>query len=505
MLLIPTKNKMNIEKIKLFTKKRWRLIVLVVGFLLWLWRLFHFSQSSVPLWYDPGLYVKTFHDFGKLLWSFDFSLLSDWNSHELLLGSIVAFFGKLWLDFDIVVTWWIWFLSIVPGFLFFFLLKKENKLLGALAAFLYWASITQYEVFYWNYMKQIFAVSLLLFMMIFYQKKKWIGVGILYGILAIAHRHTALFGWLLIFITLIIDSIREKKIAWKWLLALIIGWASSLVVYIPLWDKLIVSGVPELTGTVGGEWFSGDFMSRLTYLKYASVSIFFAFVWLYFWFKKKLKSLYFVWLFLATTWVVFGMFNFNRTLVFLDLFVIIFSALWIFGLAFPSAKLNEMKWKICHKCKTNNTNLCSIWKWFMIIILLALWVFYVWYINNHREPLISETEYEWIHNLSKSTETNAIVMTTHRNYTPRIMGYSQRDRISPGLSDINKRDFDARLEWWEWDGAVKCSMLKRDYTELNRPIYLRLGEIQFHENIENGLCFELFDHKANYRILKINL
>jgi len=496
---------MKTENIKHFTKKRWRLIVFVVGFLLWLFRFIHFLQSPVPLWYDPWLYIKTFHDFGKLLWWFDFSVLSDWNSHEILLWSLVAIFGKLWLNYNIVVTWWVWFLSIIPWFLFFFLLKKEDKLLGAFGAFLYWISIAQYEVFYWNYMKQIFAVSLLLLVMIFYQKKKRIGVGILYWILAIAHRHTALFGWLLIWISLFVDSVREKKIAWKWFLALIIGWASSLVIYIPLWDKLIVSGVPELTGTVGGRWFSWDFMSRFGYLKHAWISIFFALVWLYFWFKNKIKSIYFVWLFLAIAWVLFWMFNFNRTLVFLDLFVVIFASIWILALSFPSSDLNKMKWKICTKCESYNSLSKFNTQSFLLFVILLFSIIYIWYVNNHRNPLISEAEYEWIRNLSESTETNAIVMTTHRNYTPRIMWYSQRDWISPGLSDLNLRDFDTRLQWWNWDGSVKCSMLKRDYASLDRPIYLRLGEAQFHENIENSSCFELFEHKDNYRIIKINL
>lgn len=96
--------------------------------------------------------------------------------------------------------------------------------------------------------------------------------------------------------------------------------------------------------------------------------------------------------------------------------------------------------------------------------------------------LIIPEEFTAIQSFAQIVEPSAIIMITSKNYTPWIAGYAERDYISPGYSALNTRDENMRNQRWEMDGQGKCFMLK-DYASLDRPLYLRIGQDQYGENL----------------------
>jgi len=476
---------MKKTKLVNIVQKRGRLILLVLGFVLGLWRFVHFVRSVVPLGYDPGLYIATFRDFSKLLRDFDVSRLASWNMHELLLGTMAAIIHKLGVSYERMVRRGIWRASLVPWFVIFAIFRKENKNIWAIAALMYRISITQYEVFYWNYFKQIVWVSLLLLWILFLQRKKWIWLWINFFVIAILHRHTALVSFLVTGISLVLMSIQSKKLLRKGFLTMTIGGVCAVLVYLPLRDKLILWWVEELTGTAGGKWFIGDFMWLQTFVKLSILPILLSL----FAFGQKIRKRDFdpvwIWYVLLWIWTIGWFFNYRRGIVFLDLFVILMAISAI-------ATIMKDKWRYKILIRT---------VLFALVGINSLW--YIYYVQTHGEAFISEAEFVSLQELSYQLPQDAIVMVTHRNYTPRVMWYTQRDRIAPGMSALNERGFDQWVSWWKWDGAQKCQMLANDYKSLWRPIFVHIGSYQFTENLEDGYCFELVKEWAGFGVLRV--
>jgi hypothetical protein len=125
----------------------------------------------------------------------------------------------------------------------------------------------------------------------------------------------------------------------------------------------------------------------------------------------------------------------------------------------------------------------SFWTSLIFIGLLGWSMNYVIYSNNQAHPLISQEEFTSIKNLKDITEPNALIMNTHRNYSPWIMGRSQRSYINPGMSDMDARTHQQWNQWREGNGQQKCTMLQSTYAPLSRPLYLWMGSQQFVENL----------------------
>ena len=144
-------------------------IVLGIGLLLGLYRLWYFVHSAIPFGYDPGIYKEYFSHYRSVTTSLDFSQLPHWIRYEPLLGIIAAFFNKLGVSFDRMLTRGIGLLNLIPGLLLFRYFKSKSKNLrwGVLAAVLYRTSIAQYQVFWSGYFKQTLGVSFMLLVLIF--------------------------------------------------------------------------------------------------------------------------------------------------------------------------------------------------------------------------------------------------------------------------------------------------------------------------------------------------
>ena len=467
--------------------KRIPYYVLGIWFLLGLVRLWYFTYSPIPLGYDPGIYKEIFSHYRNLISSLDISLLPHRVRYEPLLPMLAALMHKSWISFDRMLTRWIGIINLIPGLLLFWRCKTTSKNLrwGTLAAVLYRISIIQYQVFQSGYFKQTLGVSIMLLILIIGEKKKLLFQSILFFLLVLLHKHTALYTGAILVISTIIERSTTKHIPRKKILYRTVAGGCALLLYIPLWSRIM----PEAIKAVWA-WTWWDFMSIGMYIKYAWLVIILSllgFGWKIqelFTTKKYTREVIVVWYVIGILWVLFSLVNYNRTLVFLDIFVIIFAAYFLIQL------FQLRSW---------------IGRAAIVISLLWLSTQYLVYIQNHALPLISHEEFTAIKAISTITENNALIMNTHRNYSPWIMWRSQRDYINPGMADMDAWTHQQRNQWRESDGQQKCSMVKSTYAQLQRPLYLRLWALQFKENLSWWDCFLPMTGGTTWTLFRVNL
>ncbi len=460
-------------------------IILWLWFLLGIVRLRYFTYSNIPLWYDPGMYKEIFSHYRNVITSFDFSLLPQWIRHEPLLGIIAALANRLWISFDWMLTRGIGIINLIPWLLLFRRFKhKENNLRwGVLAAVLYRISIVQYQVFWSGYFKQTLGVSFMLMILILGEKKKLLLQSVLFFLLILLHKHTSLYTGAILAFSAMTERIATKRLPWKKMIyRTIAGWC-ALLLYIPLRSRIMTEAVKAIWEST---WW--DFMTIGMYIKYSRLVIILSL----FGFWRRMKEIFgtkkngidvtVFWYILGILWIFFSLVNYNRTLVFLDIFVIIFAAYFLIQLFQLHSRIG----------------IAAIG-----ISLLGLSTQYLLYIQDHAFPLISHEEFDSIKNIGNITEPNALIMNTHRNYSPWIMGRSQRAYINPGMSDRDLWTHQQRNQWRAVDGNQKCTMLQSTYAKLNRPLYLRLWELQFKENLWWWNCFQLITGGNTWTLLKI--
>jgi hypothetical protein len=444
--------------------------------------------NEIPLGYDPGMYKWIFVEYSKILWNLDFSVLPGWIRHEPLLGTIMAILGKMWANFDRWLTWWIWIISLIPWTLIFVLLKKENKWMWVIWAWLYWTSIVGYQVFWRGYFKQVIAVNLMLLVLLFIQKKKVFRQSILFLIIIILHKHTALYTWVILLGSWILEWYRSKKFPWKQTIFRWLAGVIWLAMYIPIWHQIMSEAI-KATWTVISSQTEGDFLSRFLYIRVAWLIVLLSIFGLIWKWKKKQFDEFNIWYIVWVFWLLLSVVNYNRAIVFFDIFVVILAAYGIWNL---------------YKHITDKWEIKKFWIFIFAIIALAVGFNYIVHINTNASPLISQEEFDSIKNIGNITEENAIIINSHRNYTPWIMWRSQRNYINPGMAALDKRNHAERIKRWENDGNYKCEMLKKSYKNLNRPLYLWLWEQQIPENMSNGKCFSLYQQENSWILWKVN-
>lgn len=451
-------------------------ILIGVALILWLYRGRHFVISDIPLWYDAGFYKLIFSVYAQVISSFDTSSIPYRFQHEPLIGIIGNIFHAIWISYDSIILWWSIIISILPGFILYFIFRKEHKYLAIALAFLYRTSIVQYELFFRVYLKQILGISLMLLAFYFTQTKRYSLSALFFLLIILLHRTSALYAGATLFLFIVADSIQHKKISLK--LIWIILWAGlvGLACYTPFWS--IISWWFSMIFS----WYGGDFMSRNTYILYSWIPLLLSLVWLFACIKNKKIDIflrwYILWIIRTTIWLV----NFNRAIGFRDIFVLIMA---FHGLVFL---FNNKK---------------RIWWTTISWVLLYNTIQYISFVSHHNTAIITADEFNTLKSFSSTLEPSAIVMTTSKNYTPWVAGYTERDYIAPWFSALNTRDESRRNERRAWDGTTKCLMLQ-DYKPLNRPIYIRLWSTQFAENLSWQNCLSMtkkFSSSLLYKII----
>lgn len=137
------------------------------------------------------------------------------------------------------------------------------------------------------------------------------------------------------------------------------------------------------------------------------------------------------------------------------------------------------------------------------LILSFFYCGYNIYRLSSQSSLISRDEIQSIASLSNYAKVTDVVMNDDKHKTPWIMWFSNRKRISPGMSYYYPAR-DKGMVFWEkrytGNGYQQCALIKDNFGFLSGSIYLRLPYKK--ENTINTECFDIVNHQQWWIIAK---
>ncbi|MDW7727481.1 MAG: hypothetical protein SCH70_10320 [Candidatus Methanoperedens sp.] len=436
-------------------------------------RFIPYLNNSIPLGYDPGIYKYVMEMYLESLpglpkentdlwvksWSppglfviTDLLYLIGFDTHAIL--TRVFIFFELLLALGIYVTTSRFF----------------GKGTGILSLFIYSISITQYEVFWYLYYKNVVALFIMLIALYFLKSRKYLPFIITASFVGAVHRPTFLiFG--LIYLGYII-SCRKEYIKNVLAGAIILG--LTLTFYTRNIREAIFNNIePIITANIGG----GTFISLSTYQSLSLSYLPFALLGFFILARRKDFNLFFIWFLITGVIVYFKLIFFNRFIIHLDVAMIILASFGFYELI----KLNK---------RIGTAAL-------LILFLSSLLV-----MNQNisdTKPLISEKELDIIKQFNY-VESDAYVMSTSSYYSLWILGYSGRKTIAPGLFDYNKWNLEEWEIFWETGEKEKAVEMLDAY---ERPLYIYLGERSRinEKKFENG-CFDKILQENSIKIYR---
>lgn len=466
--------------------KRHKIFLIVfwsLGAVLAVYRVAPYFSSMIPLGYDPGVYRWIFTAYLHLSPWFHFGHVPYWIMHEPLRGILTVLVNKLWISIDTRLTFWLGFFSLLWGFFVFLLTKKYSKQAAIFAMIIFRVSIIQYHAFALCYYKQVLWIDVMLALVLLRNNKKYRSSIPLLIALILLHRTTTLYLWVTSLIYILLQYFSTKKLNTKFILVWIISGAAWMVLYGPLFLRLIADFFHPLVSTIGGSWVQGDFFSMTQFRWFTMFLLALTLYAVYLKIKYKEYDLIFSWLFLGIVRTCIGLLNARRVELFLDLFMILMTGYALF-----------------HIFKKSKRRLNGI-----VYIFVALqMVYYFWYVSENNTPLITKWEMQSIATLEAIIPVDGIVVVTDSAISPWIVWYANRDRIAPGLSDINQRTHAQRDQWRPANGQTKCEMFQV-YKSLKRPLYIRQSRLFREENIDWGACFELIREDNFHTLYQIVL
>lgn len=432
-------------------------VLVIIGFLFALaLRIIPYIKNPVPLGYDPGLYKYVFENpFGGV-----------WIKGMYPLGFVVIMhiLSDIFTS-EILITYFFAILSASTVFAVYFAVKKMfSKRAAVIAALIYPLSIAQLQTFWFNYYKNVIGIILLLISYTFFREKKRFNYEIIIigTIIAMFHR-PALFIFGLSFVIYSLMYYKDKKKA-----LLYIGLIASLGLLVNI-DRITTYILPSLAGLGtsivdlrggAGTFFSikDYFYSMLAFIPFAIIGA-----------SKSLDKNrgFLIGGTITFLTVVLGLFFHNRLIIYLDIFVIVYSAIGFDIL-------------IREKKKFGMAILISFIIIFAVIASIK---------STSLKPLISPVEFSEIKSFNAIIPKDADIMSTSSYYTPWLKGYVNRGVIAPGMFNLNKM---SEKEWKKfWKGINRTNYLNM----YNETIYIYVGEKQAHLNF-NPNCFNLIVNKT---------
>lgn len=463
--------------------------VLIYAFLVWaiacaLYRVFPYFSSMIPLGYDPGVYRGIYTAYLHLAPRFHFGqTVPYWIMHEPLRGILSVVVSKLWISIDIFLTFWLWFFSILGWFFIFLILKKYSKRAALFAMMLFWTSIIQYHAFALCYYKQIIGIDFILLLLYLRDHKKYrTSIPFLIA-LVLLHRTTTLYLGATSFLYILLQFLITKKINFKFISIWMISGIVWISLYGPLFPRLITDFFQPLMTTIWGAGIQGDFFSVKEFRRFTMFLIIPTWYWIYLKIKNKDFDLIFSGCVIGIIRTSFWLLNAKRSELFLDVFMILMTWYTIYFII-----------------KKNKLRLRSL----LYLGVFLQMMYYIWYVSNNNTPLITAGELTSITTLQDIIPMSGIVVGTDSYLSPWIVGYANRDRITPWLSDMNKWTHTQRNQRWPMNGAGKCKMFEV-YRDLHRPLYMRESKLFRMENIWWGKCFKLIREDGYHKVYEIIL
>lgn len=425
-------------------------MIILIFILYLLIRIYPYIFSSIPLGYDPGLYLYLWQKYSEIP-VFHFTKLSNWLIE--VYPPLIAVVGKIGTIFFSPESLLIPF-SFIASVLLFVSIYKYSKIefdkkTSFWILFLLTISAVQYKFWWWYYVKNILAISFIFFYLYFdLIKSKWKWVFI--PLVVLTHQPTAI----IFFIILIF----KKKI--NPILVFILTFVSY---YLPNYETTIKPFLQSTVTTVGEA--SGTFYdlseAMLLMIPYLPLTIY----GIYLSIKRKTNKLIIKMTVISFLIPLFGLFLSRRFIPFFDLFAIILAG---YGASTFFAKNKK----------------------FIIIYIVISFIFMGEYIRDNSKPLILKDELNEIRLLS-DTEEGSYILVADNEYTPWIYGYSNRKTIAPGFgeNDVYWRFNEWTKFWMSNNRNEEIKLLKK----LPKPLYIYLGDNQRQIRFKPvGSCFERY-------------
>jgi len=457
-----------------FLQKNWYLLLVLFLILVVLAAILPkalpYISSSIPLGYDPGLYRYFFLEYMQYLPNINYNQIAGWTqtAFEPFLWYLWIVLQSIGYGVDFLLTRWLVFFSIVTSIFIYFVLKPYGQKTARIGVILFLISIVQYQAFWWHYYKQVIGIIFMLgSLWLIHRKQYLLSIPLIIATLTI-QRPAGLFLLLTIVAYSIGLYIQEKKLPrWLWYTTLAAGLA-ALICYLPLREYLIAPLIKPLLWSAFIEWQSGTFFSKDQFVFYALPYILLTAYGLYLKYRQKAFDIVVAGAIIGLIWIGGQLFFYNRMLIFMDIFLILMSA-WTLGVILKNR-----------------------YGWILVAVVLGYQsIHYGSYVANHQTALIPQEEFALIQKINTELPQDAIMMVSHKNYSPRIVWYTYRPTIAPWLLDRNPRNLDERKTRRTNDGATKCRMLQEIEDIENKKIYLRIGSRQPTEDLSAWNCFQL--------------
>lgn len=451
------------------------MMLLVICFLFFiLTRIYPYFFTSVPLGYDPGLYLYLFKQYSHVPFlffaSFPQILAGDFPPGTAVLGKIMTNFL---LPESLLLPLMIFFEVLLLLSLYLFTKKLWNKRVALWTIFIYACSAIQFRHYWYYYLSNIAALSFLFLTFSFLVSHSyWAAI---FAILTIYfHRPTAALLLAALFFSLIVQKKHRKYYG----LIFAISFISGAIYYIPTFEKTILpliqpffaSFVPQRFGGSMG-MPSGTFytlpQSLFLSLPYFSFGVYgFLSIW-----KKEKFNLVTIPTLLIIPILFLRIYFFRRFIPFLDLFLIFFAG---YGAA------HFFKGKRVAK----------------YVYITAMVIFIAFFIHKTGHPLIEEDELREIKML-KQTEKDSYILTTDEWYTPWVYGWSDRKPIAPGFGEYDI--YWTIPEWHQFWESGSRETEKNLLLKLPKPLYIYKGDLGSPIKADfSGDCFE----RINWRTYK---
>lgn len=436
-------------------------IILIIGL-----RVLPYLSSGVPLGYDTGIYKYGIDSFSQKGFNVD-----TWVKSAFTPGFLYLMFAlKNIFSSEFILIWLFILFNLILGLSVYSCTKEYfGKRAGIIAFLLFAVSVIQFKVFSFMYYKNILGLIFMLWALVFLKREKrlWFVVSAVF--LGLMHRPT-----FFIFGLAYIGFVAYNWKAWKvnlrdgFLILILTG-----IGYIGFWGTSILPLIsPVAKSFISPGSSSGTFVSFFTYQFSTLAYLPFAILGFGSLMIKKKFSIVLFWAAINAAIVYFQFFFFNRFIIHLDIALIILA-----GVGFSTL--------IQHKKRIG-----------LIITILLIFSagFVAFNESNNGGQRISEDGLEMIKSF-ENVEDNALVMVLTSEYSPWVLGYSNRKTIAPGLFEENKWNKEEWNRFWSSDSEEETKELMSVYPDV--PIYLFAGTRSF-----NNPCFSVYSENNSWRIYK---
>ncbi len=406
------------------------IIILIIVLFVFTVRIIPYSNNSVPLGYDPGIYKYAMDTYIGSLPQIPEGDLPLWikvtfEQGILVLMDVMHIFTSITPE-DSLLYLMPFFCAILVLPVFILTRTIFNESAALIASILYAVSYTQYTAFTYLYFKNILGLFFLLLAIYALEKRKYILLSIMYAALGIYHRPEFLL-FSLILIPYFIKN-RSKGIIYATLgtaILILPFWLERIMINLEMVSGIGQTMISSLQGeTVGGggtffgpeeyKWFS------LAYLPFGLIGT------LYLLARKKWNSVLF-YLLINGIIVVFKLFFYNRLIISLDIVLIILASA---GIYYAFLKSRDAPRYIAVAA------VCLLVFASGIITLKSAYT---------SKPLINEKQLNTVEWISSNTPPDSYVLATSYD-APWVLGWSNRRVLAPGM--------------FEWDNSGKEKWLR---------------------------------------------